>query len=274
MNWLEVIILALIQGLTEFLPVSSSAHLILVPLLTDWKDQGLAFDIAVHFGTLLAVVVYFRQDLIKLSSGWWASLRFGRHTPESRLAWAIGLATIPVGLAGLLAKPLVETSLRSGLVMAYGLIGFGLLLGYADWRYSRRQKLPQAPALTNEYQMSTWQITVIALAQALALIPGTSRSGITMTAGLLVGLSREASARFSFLLSIPVIVLASLLQLGEAITQPVDIHWQVVVTAIVVAAFSAYACIALFLNLIQKIGLQPFVIYRLLLGGYLLYLFS
>src|SRR5690606_9250733 len=114
LNWMEVILLALIQGLTEFLPVSSSAHLILVPLLTDWQDQGLGFDIAVHFGTLLAVVAYFRHDLAGLARGWWASLRHGHHTPESRLAWAIGLATIPVGLAGLLAKPLVETSLRSG----------------------------------------------------------------------------------------------------------------------------------------------------------------
>jgi len=273
-SWIEAIVLALVQGLTEFLPVSSSAHLILIPLLTGWEDQGLAFDIAVHFGTLLAVVWYFRQDLSKLSIGWWGSLRYGKHTPESRLAWGIGLATIPVGLAGLAFKPLIETHFRSGLVMAFGLIVFGLLLGYADWRYSRQRRQPQPPALSNEYQVSAWQITVIALAQALALIPGTSRSGITLTAGLLVGLSREASARFSFLLSIPVIVLASMLQVGEALTQPVNIQLPVVLVGVIVAALSAYACISVFLQLIKKTGLQPFVVYRLLLGGYLLYLFS
>lgn len=208
MQWLEVLVLSLIQGLTEFLPISSSAHLLLVPMLTDWQDQGLAFDIAVHFGSLMAVIVYFRKDLYQLFIAWWHSL-FGRHSVQSKLAWAIILSTIPVGLAGLLAKSFIEAHLRSGVYMAYGLIGFGLLLGWADWRYSRINRRPVKPRLRDEYTMTPAQVMIIACSQVLALIPGTSRSGITITAGLLTGMTRQASARFSFLLSIPVIALAA-----------------------------------------------------------------
>lgn len=274
MDWITIIVLALIQGLTEFLPVSSSAHLLLVPLFTDWPDQGLAFDIAVHFGSLLAVIAYFRREIGELVNAWLASVFKGRHSAESRLAWAIGFATIPVGLVGILAKPVVETAMRSGVFMAYSLIGFGLLLGYADWRYSRRCKIEPEHQPVDEYHMSLWQITAIALSQALALIPGTSRSGITITAGLLVGLSREASARFSFLLSIPVIFLASILQTSELAMGTTTIDWLAVLAAVTIAAVSAYVCIYLFMGIIKKVGMQPFVIYRLALGVYLLYVFG
>jgi len=273
-DWITIIVLALIQGLTEFLPVSSSAHLLLVPLFTDWSDQGLTFDIAVHFGSLLAVITYFRREIAELVKAWLASVFKGRHSAESRLAWAIGFATIPVGLVGILAKPVIETAMRSGVFMAYSLIGFGLLLGYADWRYSRRYKLEPEHHPVDEYHMSLWQITIIALSQALALIPGTSRSGITITVGLLVGLSREASARFSFLLSIPVIFLASLLQASELAIGTIIIDWSAVLAAVVIAAASAYVCIYLFMGIIKRMGMQPFVIYRLALGIYLLYVFS
>lgn len=274
MEWIEVVVLALLQGLTEFLPVSSSAHLLLVPLFTDWPDQGLAFDITVHFGSLLAVIIYFRKDLIELTQGWFASLTGRGISAPGRLAWAIIWATIPVGVAGLLGKSYIETSLRSGVFMAYSLIGFGLLLGYADWRYTRKgSQQPQGPS-PDEYQLSKKQILVIGLAQALALIPGTSRSGITITAALLMGVNREASARFSFLLSIPVIILASGLQAYQIVGEPLPLPLPQLLLAVLISAVSAYLCIAIFLSFIRRIGMQPFVIYRVVLGAYLLYCFS
>lgn len=273
MQWIEIVVLALVQGLTEFLPVSSSAHLLLVPLFTDWPDQGLAFDIAVHFGSLLAVIFYFRRDLVALTRGWFGSLMGRGINPQGRLAWAIIWATIPVGIAGLLAKEVIETSMRSGYFMGYSLIGFGLLLGYADWRYSRKYAHDSNSNSVDEYQLTKIQIIVIGLAQALALIPGTSRSGITITAALLMGVNREASARFSFLLSIPVILLAAGLQTAEVMAKPLPIPWPQLFVATVISAVSAYVCIRLFLAVIRRIGMQPFVFYRILLGAYLLYCF-
>lgn len=274
MEWIEIIVLGLVQGLTEFLPVSSSAHLILVPFLTDWPDQGLMFDVALHFGSLFAVVLYFRKDISILWFAWVSSLIKQEHTPASRLAWGVLVGTIPVGIAGLVCKSYIESDMRTGVFMAYSLIGFGLLLGWADWRYSRRLKIVDESELQNEYQMTWKQIIGIALAQTLALIPGTSRSGATMTAGLLLGLTREASARFSFLLSIPVIVLAAGLQGFELIQASVAINWQELIGGIIVSAISAYICIHYFLAFIKRMGMQPFVVYRIVLGAYLLYVFS
>lgn len=273
MSWLEVVVLALIQGLTEFLPVSSSAHLLLVPLFTNWPDQGLVFDVALHFGSLLAVIVYFRGELYALSCGWLKSLTGDCCNQYGRLSWAIILATIPVGLIGLLVQGWVATTVRSGQFMAYSLMGFGLLLGYADWRYCRKYKTTKTLPPNDEYHLTKKQIFIIGAAQALALIPGTSRSGITMTAALLVGVEREAGARFSFLLSIPVILLATGLQLVELNSQPQSVDILPLVVATALSAISAYLCIALFLSIIRRIGMQPFVIYRLLLGAYLLYCF-
>jgi undecaprenyl-diphosphatase len=200
MDWLQVVILALVQGITEFLPVSSSAHLILVPVLTNWQDQGLAFDVALHLGSLLAVVLYFRTELIDMTGSWFRSLKTRKPDADARLAWAVLLGTIPVGLAGLAFKDTIETVLRSPLYMSAGLIVFGVALAWADLRHRGDR---------TEYQMNWKDVLVIGCAQALALFPGTSRSGITITAALFLGMNREASSRFSFLLSIPVIVLAS-----------------------------------------------------------------
>lgn len=258
MDWLQVLLLALIQGLTEFLPISSSAHLILPAQLLGWQDQGLAFDVAVHFGSLLAVVSYFRNDLMQLSRAWFASWR-GTSSDDSRLVWLIGFATIPAGLAGLLGKDLVETQLRSTQVIAWATIGFGLLLGLADWRGRGSRTL---------VQMTFTLAMVIGCAQALALVPGTSRSGITMTAALLLGFSRFDAARFSFLLSIPVIALSAGYLGLKLVGQ--DIHWQMLIAGFVLSGLSAYACIHFFLQLIERIGMLPFVLYRLLLGGILL----
>ncbi len=264
MDSLQVILLALVQGVTEFLPISSSAHLILVPVLTAWEDQGLAFDVALHVGTLSAVILYFRQELRVMAGAWFRSLVEQRLDADSKLAWAVILGTIPVGAFGLLTRDLVNNELRSPLVMAASLIGFGLLLGWADWR--RRGS-------RSEYAMTWRDIAWIAFAQALALIPGTSRSGITMTAALMVGLSREGAARFSFLLSIPVIALAGLLEAYGLARAPEPTQWAPLLWGALLSGVSAFLCIHYFLVFIRRIGMLPFVIYRVALGIVLLVLF-
>jgi len=257
---LQIIVLALVQGLTEFLPISSSAHLILVPYLTDWSDQGLAFDVAVHVGTLTAVVLYFRKEINKMFFAWLVSLQ-GEHTEDSKLAWAVLIGTIPVGLAGLLFKDIISEHLRTPLVIAATTIIFGFLLWYSDWSGKRQR---------DEHSMSWKDIIIIGCAQAIALIPGTSRSGITITAGLLLGLTAQASARFSFLLSIPVIVLAGSVETIEYLEiASIDDKNDLMIGALI-SAVSAYFCIHYFLKLLESVGMTPFVIYRLLLGVLLL----
>ncbi len=260
----HILALALLQGLTEFLPISSSAHLILLPRLVAWPDQGLGFDIAVHVGTLTAVVVYFRHELRAMIRDWVGSVAGRGQTPDSRLAWAVLLGTIPVGLAGLAFKHAVETSLRAPLVIAAATVGFGLLLWWADV-YGRRVR--------DEHTLTWKDVLVVGLFQALALIPGTSRSGATMTAGLLMGLTRAGAARFSFLLSIPVIVLAGALEAIDLDLQGAPVDWQAMGLGYAVSALSAYLCIHYFLKLLERMGMLPFVVYRLVLGGVLVSLF-
>ena len=263
MDILQIIVLALVQGLTEFLPISSSAHLILVPYLTDWPDQGLAFDVAVHVGTLTAVVIYFRKEISKMFFAWLASLK-GRHSEDSRLAWGVLIGTIPVGLAGLLFKDVISEHLRTPLVIAVTTIIFGFLLWYADWSGKRSR---------DEHSLSWKDIIVIGCAQAIALIPGTSRSGITITAGLMLGLTAPAAARFSFLLSIPVIVLAGGMETLDYLEfASIDDMNNLIVGALI-SAVSAYLCIHYFLMLLERVGMTPFVIYRLALGIVLLSLY-
>ena len=267
MELIQIIVLAIVQGVTEFLPISSSAHLILVPLLSDWPDQGLSFDIAVHVGTMLAVVGYFRQDLRRILSDSWAQLRGQPATDHSRLGWAVLLGTIPVGITGLMTKPFIETQLRSPLVIAWATIGFGLLLWWA-YIYNRR-----CSAERSEQYLYWRDVVIIGCAQALALIPGVSRSGITITAGLFCGLSPAAAARFAFLLSIPVIALAGLLLIKDVLDAAAPLHWRTLVLGTVLSAVSAYLCIHYFLRWLNILGMLPFVIYRLLLGSVLLLLF-
>ncbi|NOX75920.1 MAG: undecaprenyl-diphosphate phosphatase [Gammaproteobacteria bacterium] len=264
MDTLHAIFLAILQGFTEFLPVSSSAHLILLPRLLGWEDQGLAFDVAVHVGTLSAVVLYFRRDLAPMARDWFTSLHSRKNTANSRLAWAVLWGTVPVGLAGLLLKGFIESNLRSELVIAAATIIFGLLLWWADAKGRGRR---------DEYSLRISDIAIIGIAQALALIPGTSRSGATMTAGLMLGLSRQAAARFSFLLSIPVIILAGGLLTLDLIQQPGRVDWAAMIIGAVTSAVTAYICIHFFLKLLERVGMLPFVVYRMLLGAALIYLF-
>lgn len=264
MDWLQAVILALIQGLTEFLPISSQAHLFLVSLLAGWEDQGLDFDVMLHAGSLVAVCTYFRREIVVMTRDWIGQLRGQGATADSRLAWWIVIGTIPAGVAGLLIKDWAEMALRDPVIVAGGLIFFGLLLGWADWR--RRGE-------RDEHSLTLKDVLVIGCAQVLALIPGTSRSGITITAALFLGLSRDAAARFSFLLSIPIIAAAGLLATRDLAGLGLDHDWTLLALGFSVSVLATYACIHYFLMFIRRIGMQPFVIYRLVLGGVLLGLY-
>ncbi|PCI20201.1 MAG: undecaprenyl-diphosphatase [Piscirickettsiaceae bacterium] len=265
MDFEQILSLGLLQGLTEFLPISSSAHLILLPLIFGWEDQGLAFDVAVHVGTLVAVVSYFRKDIVRLIKSWFASVFRRQHTVDSKLAWYVIVGTIPVGIAGLLFGDYVETTLRSPVVIAIATIVFGLLLWWSDV-VGKRTRVEQGLTIKDA--------VIIGLFQVLALIPGTSRSGITMTGGLFLGLSREACARFSFLLSVPLIFLSGSLKTVELVNSSLLVDWFSIIVGTVISALSAFLCIALFLKALEKIGMLPFVIYRLLLGSYLLVVYG
>jgi undecaprenyl-diphosphatase len=255
----QAVLLAIIQGLTEFLPISSSAHLVLPSEVLGWPDQGLAFDVAVHIGSLLAVVIYFRRDIHELVTAWFGSFLGQGVSAESKMGWAVIVATIPAGLAGLLFDSYIEANLRSVAVIAATTTGFGLLLGLADKKsFANYQTVTMAVAI------------IIGFAQALALVPGTSRSGITMTAGLLLGLSRQLAARFSFLLSIPLIVVAGGLKTLQLIEMESVAPWGMIGIATAISGITAYLCIHWFLKLLDRIGFMPFVIYRLLLGTVLI----
>lgn len=256
MDSTQAVILALLQGVVEFFPISSSGHLILVPAFLGWQDQGLAFDIAVHLGTLAAVVTYFRNDLGRMAVAVVTS-----DGPDARLAWSLVVASVPLALAGFLVADHVQ-NLRSAAVIASTTGGFGVLLWLADRH--KRQPL-------TERELTWPQIFVIGLSQALALIPGTSRSGITMTAGLALGLGRAAAARFSFLLAVPALGMATAWQLLQFSTSTAPVPWGVLGLGTVVSAVTAFAAIAVFLRVIERIGLWVFALYRVLLAGVIVY---
>jgi len=254
MDNLHAIYLALLQGLTEFLPISSSAHLVLLPKLLGWEDQGLAFDVAVHVGTLFAVIAYFRHDILRLLGAWLQSCEHRQMTTDAKLVWFVILASVPLAIAGLLFHDYIEMYLRAPLVIAATTIGFGVLLGFADLRGSKQR---------SEESLEYFD----------ALVPGTSRSGITMTAALALGLTRSAAARFSFLLSIPAILMAGGYESLKLFQQSAPVAWDSLLLGTGVAFISAYLCIRLFMLLIERVGMLPFVIYRLGLGIFLLLLF-
>lgn len=263
MDIFQAVVLAVLQGLTEFLPISSSAHLILLPVLVGWEDQGLAFDVAVHVGTLTAVLVYYRKDLAVIISAWFGSLTGKGFNDESRLAWYVGLGTIPVGLVGISLSNELQEALRSPLVIAVATIVFALLLWWAEKRAQEQRKT-----------ITLLDAVVVGIFQAIALIPGASRSGITITAGLLLGLKREFAARFSFLLSIPVITLAGSLKALELYQSAVIVSWEFMIIGVLVSAIVAYISIGWFLKLLNQIGMLPFVWYRLILGVILIGVFA
>ena len=262
MDILHAIVLGLLQGLTEFLPISSSAHLILLPKLMDWTDQGLLYDVAAHFGSLLALLIYFRKDLANMTAGWIRSFNSGRNS-EADMVWFLLIATIPICLAGLLFHD-AATLLRDPLIIAAATILFALLLWWADGYGKRRRNL-------DDFRLR--DAVVIGLFQVLAMIPGTSRSGITITAGLMLGLKREGASRFSFLLAIPVILLASGYELLNVTFSALQVDWPALFTVTAVSFISAWLTIHWFLKLVEWTGMLPYVIYRLFLGAVLIALF-
>ena len=258
LDFIQVTFLAVLQGATEFLPISSSGHLILPSLLFSWSDQGLTFDVAVHIGSLIAVLVYFAKDLQRLLSAFLASVFRKDHTQDSKLAWMLLAATIPAGISGLLFSEQVEEYGRSLTLIGVTSIVFGGLLLLSDQRGLKNRSLKKLD----------WKTAlIIGFAQVLALIPGTSRSGVTMTAALFCDLDRAAAARFSFLLAIPIIAASGLLRGIDLMqAESASIEWSTLLYAIFVSAVVAYLCINYFLQLIERVGFLPFVIYRVLLG--------
>ena len=259
----QALFLALVQGLTEFLPISSSAHLVIPSLVLDWADQGLAFDVAVHVGTLMAVLFYYREDLLRMADRWLRSLAGAPACDDSRLVWYLALATVPAGMVGLLAGDFIEINLRTLPVIATTTLLFGVLLGIAD-RRTTATEFGRTLGLT--------MAILIGCAQVLALVPGVSRSGVTMTAALLLGMDRQASARFSFLLSIPVIASAGLLKVWELVGGAAAVDWVSLGLGALVSGLAAYFCIAIFLRLLNRVGFMPFVYYRIVLAA-ILYVF-
>jgi undecaprenyl-diphosphatase len=259
-DWFQAVVLALLQGLTEFLPISSSAHLVIPSLILDWPDQGMAFDVAVHVGTLLAVLWYYHKDLAVMATDWGRSLTGGGVTDNSKLVWYLALGTIPAGLVGIFARDLIESELRSLPVIASTTLLFGLLLGWSD-----RAK----GDLTHTRSLTAGLILAIGFAQALALIPGVSRSGATITAALFLGLGRQQAARISFLMSIPVIASAGALKSWDLYCSAVPVDWLILAAGVIISGFTAYLSIALFIRLLDKIGMAPFVYYRIVLAALL-----
>jgi undecaprenyl-diphosphatase len=264
MTPLQAIVLAVVQGVTEFLPISSSGHLILMPRFLGWEDQGLTFDIATHIGSLLAVLVYFRRDLVPLAAATPRLLSREALRPgtDAYLLLALGIGTVPALIAGLLLSDFVAGAARDPRLIAGTAIGFGLLLGLADWMARGHRALRE---------LRLGQVLLIGVFQALALVPGTSRSGATITAGLFTGLDRAAAARFSFLLSVPVGLLVTVKQaLDLAGGAGAAVGWLPMVLGFAVSAVTSFAVIALLLRWLQRRTLLVFAVYRVALGLFLL----
>ena len=268
MHLIEAIILGLVQGLTEFLPVSSSAHLrILGELLPSAQDPGAAFTAITQLGTEAAVVVFFWRDIVRIVGHWFRALvgRIPRNDPDARIGWLIIIGTIPIVVLGLLFQDQIETTFRSLWLIAGTLIVFGILLGVADWVGAKRRKLED---LTLSHGI------FYGLAQSLALIPGVSRSGGTITLGLFLGYERAAAARYAFLLAIPAVFGSGLYQLAKSIGEPSVFTLGETAVATGVAFIVALGIIAFLMNWISKHSFLPFVIYRLALGTTLIVLLA
>ena len=261
MEFLHAVFLAIIQGVTEFLPISSSAHLILPSQIFGWPDQGLAFDTAVHLGSLIAVVWFFRLDITRLWAALRQSFKVKQLTEEGKFAVNLLIASLPILPVGFLLRFQIEQYLRSVEIIAATTALFAILLFVADkWGKKR----------IHATELNWSQALLIGVSQCLALIPGTSRSGITMTAALLAGFSREGASKISFLISIPTIAAAGTLKIFDLFSSPYPVNWTLLVTGCFLSMVSAYLCIKFFMKLITRVGFLPFVIYRLLLAGLLM----
>jgi undecaprenyl-diphosphatase len=276
MSWIEIIVLAIVQGLTEFIPISSTAHLRIVPALFGWDDPGAPLSAVIQIGTLVAVLWYFGGDVVRILAAMLADLRRGKlaTTHDARLGWMIAAGTLPIIVFGVLFKSQIETQLRSLYVMAGALAGVAVLLALAEWVVSRRRAAGRVGRDVGEIG---WRdAIVVGLAQAAALVPGTSRSGATILGGLTSGLTREAAARFSFLLSLPSIFAAGVFQLIKARDQLLSSSNDAaqLAVALVVTAVVGYATIPWLLGFLRKRTTFVFIVYRLLLAALLVFLLA
>lgn len=266
MGLIEAVVLGIVQGLTEFLPISSTAHLRILPALLGWPDPGASFTAVIQLGTLAAVVVFFRTELVLAFGAWLRSVLdpSQRRTPEARLGWAIFWGTIPIVIFGVLFKSSIENELRSLQIIAWSLIGMGLLLGIAD-SMANGVRVVEDATVRDGWWVGLWQ--------CIALIPGASRSGSTITGAVLARFDRSAAARFSFLLSVPSVFAAGVFSIKEHAGALGD-QWEAIVVATVVSFAVGYASIAFLIRYLQTRGLLLFVVYRVVLGVVILALLS
>ncbi len=264
MTFLQQLIIAIVQGISEFLPISSSGHLILIPYITNLPDQGPLIDVAVHVGSLLAIIIYFFRDAIGLARGGFATVGIGNAPDQKRLFLWVAIGTIPAVVAGLFLKTngYLESFRVTDLVAA-NLIGYGILLGVAD-KVGKQEK--------NYEDMTMRDAIIVGIAQALALIPGTSRSGVTMTAARFLGYKRVEAARFSFLLAIPAVAGAGLLAALDLAEATAQMQWDAIVAG-ALTFVSAFVTMAFLMNFLKKASMLVFVIYRVALGCALLVFF-
>lgn len=267
MNLIQPAILGIIQGIGEFLPISSSGHLILVPWIFGWKESGLSFDVALHIGTLIAVILYFWRDWINIFSSFFDEI-FKRNKKEDgddnkkrmNMLWILVIATIPGVLSGLFLEDIIETMLRHPLIVAFNLFFWGLVLYILDIKSKKEKDIKE---------IGLKEGIIIGLSQALAVIPGTSRSGITISAGLLCGLNRRSAARFSFLMMTPIVLGASIMQLDEFISGfGIDM-----VVGVLFSFLSGYLAVKYLMQLIEKVSYKVFFWYRLLIAALIVFMY-
>lgn len=269
MSWFESFVLGIVQGLTEFLPISSSAHLRLTAAFADWQDPGAAFTAITQIGTEAAVLIYFRKDIARIVSAWFRSLwdRRMRGDHDAKMGWLVIVGSIPIGVLGLALKDAIEGPFRDLRLIATTLVVMGVVLGVADRLAARDEKGGRHRAVRRRKDLAllnTKDGLIFGICQAMALVPGVSRSGATISGGLLLGYTREAAARYSFLLAVPAVLASGLFELKDA----GDGHtaWPQTIFATLVAFVVGYAVIAWFMRFISSKSFMPFVVYRILLG--------
>ncbi|MFE7116982.1 undecaprenyl-diphosphate phosphatase [Streptomyces sp. NPDC057654] len=269
MSWFESFVLGLVQGLTEFLPISSSAHLRLTAAFADWNDPGAAFTAVTQIGTETAVLIYFRKDIARIVSAWFRSVvgKGERGDRDARMGWLVIIGSIPIGVLGLLLKGAIEGPFRDLRLIAATLVVMGLVLGFADRRAARDEGGGRHRAATQRKDLTDLDVKdglIYGACQALALVPGVSRSGATISGGLLLGYTRESAARYSFLLAVPAVLASGVFELKDA----GDGHtaWGPTALATLIAFAVGYAVIAWFMKFISTRSFMPFVVYRILLG--------
>jgi len=276
MDIIQAIVLGIVQGLTEFLPISSSAHLRIVPALLGWDDPGAAFTAIIQIGTLAAVLIYFYQDILRISTATLTGVlqRDPFGTQDSRMGWMIAAGTIPIVVLGLLFKKNIETTFRSLYIISGSLILLALVLMYAEHLVKKREA--RGEKMLSLDNIGWKEALIIGFAQSLALIPGSSRSGTTITGGLFLGMTRETAARFSFLLSLPAVFAAGIYQLLKVWPELLASGDQLVnlTVATVVSGVVGYASIAFLLDYLKKHSTYLFIVYRILLGVFLLAMLS